>query len=218
MTLARDPAAAFYWEANRRPDRHVRSAACGSRSRGRVASGLIPSYFRANTGSRSLELSKPIPSVTTPAGSSARCIKTFSATERPGSGLCLLLTGTLHKHHFSAAISLGHRSRSARWDWCSTSMSRTVAARPSNTWPRPTRCGSTAASLADAGPQAIAWDNVGADAGRLEIVAVAPSTLVLAEAGRSATRVQVFAAIQPGSFTHRLHYRWRWTSSSGLTR
>ena len=72
--------------------------------------------------------------------------------------------------------------------------------------------------LADAGPEAITWDNVGAGVGRLEIEAVAPSTLVLAEAGRSATRVQVLAAIQPGSFTHRLHYRWRWTSSSGLTR
>ncbi len=42
--------------------------------------------------------------------------------------------------------------------------------------------------------------------------------LVMAEAGRTATRVQVFAAIQPGGFTHRLHYRWRWASSSGLTR
>ena len=72
--------------------------------------------------------------------------------------------------------------------------------------------------LGPAGPEAITWDNAGAGVGRLEIEAVAPSTLVLAEAGRSATRVQVLAAIQPGRFTHRLHYRWRWTSSSGLTR
>ena len=46
---------------------------------------------------------------------------------------------------------------------------------------------------------------------------IAPSTLALAEAGRYATR----SAGPRGDparrrFTHRLRYRWRWTSSSGL--
>ncbi len=39
-----------------------------------------------------------------------------------------------------------------------------------------------------------------ADSRRLELVAVAPSTLVLAEAGRTATRVQVISrALSPGA-------------------
>ena len=49
-------------------------------------------------------------------------------------------------------------------------------------------------------------------------MAIAPASLTLAEAGRQAARVQVLAAIQPGSFTHRLRYRWCWTSAEGLTR
>jgi hypothetical protein len=73
-------------------------------------------------------------------------------------------------------------------------------------------------ALIDASPHAITWDAFGPDERRLELVAVAPSTLALAEAGRNATRVQVLAAIDSGSFTHRLRYRWRWTSNSGLTR
>ena len=73
-------------------------------------------------------------------------------------------------------------------------------------------------ALKDASPQAITWDAFGSNESRLELVAVAPSTLALAEAGRNAMRVQILAAIEPGSFTHRLRYRWRWTSNSALTR
>ena len=58
--------------------------------------------------------------------------------------------------------------------------------RPSRTWPRRTLCRLDSGALADAGPQAITWDIVGRSAGRLELEAVAPSTLVLAEAGRTA--------------------------------
>ncbi len=55
--------------------------------------------------------------------------------------------------------------------------------------------------------------------GRLELTApIRQRALALAEAGRQATRVQVLAAIQPATFTHRLRYRWRWTSASSLTR
>jgi hypothetical protein len=130
-----------------------------------------------------------------------------------GSSLCLLATGTLYQHHFSAVITLGvDRDRPAGVvleidvaDRCRRAVEILAATYT-------VRLDSGA--LAAAGTEAIAWDITRGTAGRLEIEAVAPSTLVLAEAGRSATRVQVLAALQPGSFTHRLHYRWRWASRS----
>ena len=130
-----------------------------------------------------------------------------------GSSLCLLATGTLYQHHFSAVITLGvDRDRPDGVvleidvaDRCRRAVEILAATYT-------VRLDSGA--LAAAGPEAIAWDITRGTAGRLEIEAVAPSTLVLAEAGRSATRVQVLAALQPGSFTHRLHYRWRWASRS----
>jgi len=134
-----------------------------------------------------------------------------------GAGRCLLLTGTFFQHHFSAAISL-----SVDPEWPDSPVLDIDVA---------DRCRGHIATLAatytvrldsgaleDASPQAITWDAFGSEERRLELEAVAPSTLALAEAGRNATRVQVLAAIDPGSFTHRLRYRWRWTSSSGLTR
>jgi hypothetical protein len=73
-------------------------------------------------------------------------------------------------------------------------------------------------ALVDASPEIIAWNSGDPSPGRLELIAEPPSRVALAEAGRQATRVQVLAAIEPGAFTHRLRYRWRWTSVSGLTR
>jgi hypothetical protein len=134
-----------------------------------------------------------------------------------GPGLCVLLTGTLHKHHFSAAINLG---RDPDWPY-GMMLDVDVADRcrsPVENLSATYTVALDSGKLARAGPEAITWDNVGAGEGGLEIEPVAPSTLVLAEAGRSATRVQVIAAIQPAGFTHRLHYRWRWTSRAGLTR
>jgi hypothetical protein len=73
-------------------------------------------------------------------------------------------------------------------------------------------------ALVDADPRRIAWDPVGPDRGRLELIAEATATLALAEAGRQATHVQALAKIEPGTFTQRLRYRWRWTSPTDLTR
>jgi hypothetical protein len=131
--------------------------------------------------------------------------------------LCLLMTGTLFKHHFSAVVSLGtdpDRPDGLLLDIDVADRCRTPVEHLAATYTVKLDSG----ALADAGPRAIIWDKIGRNGGRLELVAVAPSTLALAEAGRSATRVQVLAAIQPGSFTHRLHYRWRWTTNAGLTR
>jgi hypothetical protein len=131
--------------------------------------------------------------------------------------LCLLLTGTLLRHHFSAVVSLGpDHGRPDEVildidvaDRCRTPVEFVAATYTVNL---------DSGAIADAGRQAITWEKIGRSKCRLELIAVAPSTLVLAEAGRSATRVQVLADIKPGSYTHRLRYRWRWTSNSGLTR
>ncbi len=131
--------------------------------------------------------------------------------------LCLLLTGTLFKHHFSAVVSLGpdhDRPESLVLDVDVAGRCRTPVENLAATYTVKLDGG----AIADAGRNAITWHITGPGEGRLELIAVAPSTLVLAEAGRSATRVQVLADIKPASFTHRLCYRWRWTSKSGLTR
>ena len=47
--------------------------------------------------------------------------------------------------------------------------------------------------------------------GRLELLAEPPASLAWPRPAGRAMRVQVLAAIQPGTFTHRLRYRWRWT-------
>jgi hypothetical protein len=134
-----------------------------------------------------------------------------------GPGLCLLLTGTFFQHHFSAAITLGvdsERPDTPVLDVDVADRCRAHVVTLAATYNVRLDSG----ALIDASPQAITWDAFGPDERRLELVAIAPSTLALAEAGRNATRVQVLAAIDSGSFTHRLRYRWRWTSNSGLTR
>jgi hypothetical protein len=132
-------------------------------------------------------------------------------TEAPG--LCALLTGQLAQHHFSAAVSLfrdvkrpdrvildidiADRCRAPVESLAATYLVRLDSGAP-----------------VDAGPNMIVWNPL---QGRLELDAEPPSVLALAEAGRHATRVQALAEIQPGTFTHRLRYRWRWTSVSSLT-
>ena len=133
------------------------------------------------------------------------------------SRLCLLLTGTFFQHHFSAAITLGidpDQPNSLVLDVDVADRCRAHVATLAATYTVRLDSG----ALKDASPQAITWDAFGPDEHRLELLAITPGTLALAEAGRNATRVQVLASIDPGSFTHRLRYRWRWTSNSGLTR
>ena len=131
--------------------------------------------------------------------------------------LCLLLTGTFFQHHFSAAITLGidpDRPHSLVLDVDVADRCRAHVATLAATYTVRLDSG----ALKDASPQAITWEAFGPDEHWLELLAIEPGTLALAEAGRNATRVQVLASIDPGSFTHRLRYRWRWTSNSGLTR
>ena len=116
-------------------------------------------------------------------------------------GLAMLL-GQSGPHHFSAvvavrregdrvviAVDLADRCRAAVEALACT---YTVEAPP--------------ALLLEAGPDRAAW---GQDGGAgLTFEAVAPSRVALAEAGRSRTRVQAAAAIDPQSRTHRCLYRW----------
>jgi hypothetical protein len=130
------------------------------------------------------------------------------ATDPIGS-LCVLLTGRLHQHHFSAAVHLFHDPNDPSYavleidvaDRCRSPVSSLAATYL-------VRLGSGA--LADAHPQKITWRESTETTLDLDLRCDPASVLGLAEAGRTATRVQAVAAIDPMVFTHRLRYCWRW--------
>jgi hypothetical protein len=134
------------------------------------------------------------------------------ARERTDS-VCLLLTGHFFQHHFSAAISVFHDPVFPSYvvvDFDVADRCRSPVLSLASTYL--IRLGSS--DLAEADPHEIAWYPGGIVPGRLELQCGPPCGLALAEAGRQATRVQAFAAIDPATFTHRLRYRWRWETSS----
>ncbi len=128
-------------------------------------------------------------------------------------GICVLLTGHMHQHHFSASVSAYRDPEADRFvvleidiaDRCRTEVSSLAATYL-------VRLGSS--QLADAGQQAIVWsglaENEVAGPSQLELRCHPSASLALAEAGRNASRIQILAAINPTTFTHRLRYRWRW--------
>ncbi len=137
----------------------------------------------------------------------------------PGTGrsLCLLLTGSFFKHHFSAAVTLAmdpQRAGRIRLDYDVADRCRSPVESLAATY----LVGLDSRALASADTGRIAWHVASPTPGLLELVALSPASLALAEAGRRSTRVQVLASIQPGSFTHRLRYGWRWTSDDELSR
>jgi len=129
-------------------------------------------------------------------------------------GVCVLLTGHMHQHHFSASVSLYREQEPEKLvvleidvaDRCRAPVSALASTYL-------VRLGSS--ELADAGQYAITWSGFAPEAepgpGKLELRCDPPGSLALAEAGRNATRVQVLAAIDRDVFTHRLRYRWRWS-------
>jgi len=128
-----------------------------------------------------------------------------------------LLTGLSFSHHFSAAMTLSRDPRHPSGivlefdvaDRCRSPVESLAATYLVG-------LDSDALEAADRGR--IAWCVGPPNLGRLELVAGPQAALALAEAGRTATRVQIVAAIQPGTFTHRLRYCWRWTSTDGSIR
>jgi hypothetical protein len=128
-------------------------------------------------------------------------------------GLCVLLTGRLFQHHFSAAVSVMRDPEAAEFvvleidvaDRCRAPVSALAATYL-------VRLGSS--GLSGASSQSVAWS----EPANLELRCDPPSTLAIAEAGRQATSVQANAAIHPLLFTHRLRYRWRWARSPAASR
>ncbi len=134
-----------------------------------------------------------------------------------GPTVCLLLTGLWSQHHFSAAVTLALdplRPGTMALDFDVADRCRMRVETLAATYLVALDSG----SLIAAGPERIVWEIGPPTPGRLELAAGPGASLTLAEAGRTATRVQVLATIQPGTFTRRLRYGWRWTSADGLTR
>jgi hypothetical protein len=129
----------------------------------------------------------------------------------------LLLTGLYFSHHFSAAVTFSTDPHLPAGD----SLEFDVADRcrsPVESLAATYLVGLDSGALEAADRGRIAWCVGPPNPGRLELVAGPQAALTLAEAGRKATRVQIVAAIQPGTFTHRLRYSWRWTSAEGSIR
>jgi hypothetical protein len=133
-----------------------------------------------------------------------------------GPNTCLLLTGRSFDHHFSAAVTLSTDPlQTARMilDFDVADRCRSPVQILAATYLVSLHSG----ALVDAAPDRVVWQVPGPTAGRLELLALSSASLSLAEAGRKAARVQILASIQPGTYTHRLRYRWCWTSAEGLT-
>lgn len=134
-----------------------------------------------------------------------------------GPSLCLLLTGLSFDHHFSAAVTLSADpadQSSVRLDFDVADRCRSPVEALAATYLLSLDSG----ALETADPGRIAWQVGSSDPCRLELLAGPGASLAIAEAGRGATRVQILASIDPGTFTHRLRYGWRRTSAGGLTR
>ena len=118
----------------------------------------------------------------------------------------LLLTGLLHRHHFSAVLTVVADSAGG-------SVEFDVA----------DRCRDTVSSLAatydlrlglpgpDGSANVATWDGALGETG-LSLEAKHQGALALLERGPRALQAQVLAKLEPGSFTHRLRYRWTWTT------
>ena len=136
---------------------------------------------------------------------------------RGAKGLCLLLTGLWFNHHFSAAVTFATEPTEPEVLTLDFDVADRCRA-PIQSLAATYRLGLDSGAIADASHDRITWNLGGARPGQLELLADSPCSLVLAEAGRQALRVQVLASLQSGAFTHRLRYRWRWTSSVDRTR
>ncbi|OJW06373.1 MAG: hypothetical protein BGO49_03145 [Planctomycetales bacterium 71-10] len=124
----------------------------------------------------------------------------------------LLLTGLLHKHHFSAVLTVQVDDDGATVvdldvaDRCRDVVSRLAATYEVRLGP---------GDLEDAGPRAVAWSLGDAT---LALAAVDGAGLATASKGPRSVQVQALASLTPGAFTHRLRYRWTWATRSGRTR
>lgn len=124
----------------------------------------------------------------------------------------LLLTGLLHKHHFSAVLTVEVASAGETVvdfdvaDRCRDHVERLAATHE-------VRLGT--GELADADSLVATWT---LDDGSLSIAAIGDAGLAIAPKGPRSMLVQAVASLKPGAYTHRLRYRWTRTIRDGLVR
>jgi hypothetical protein len=114
----------------------------------------------------------------------------------------LLLVGKSGRHHFSAVVSMASREGKVVLEFDVADRCRAPMVGLAATY----RVDRQAGDLREADTSRVAWDK----GGTLLLEAIGRATLVLAEAGRAAMRVQVNAPLGNVDPTHRLAYRWAW--------
>jgi hypothetical protein len=130
-----------------------------------------------------------------------------------GDRICVLLTGSYFQHHFSAVFSV-YRDQvtpsSIVLDVDLADRCRAPTQMVAATYAVDHVEGNPLPFVADSG--SVVWRGGPLDHGVLELVADPPAVLATPVIRESSTLVRATARIDSGSFTHRLHYRWRWTS------
>jgi hypothetical protein len=133
--------------------------------------------------------------------------------EELGTGLCVLLTGSVFQHHFSAVFSL-YRDRIVPsrviLDVDVADRCRAPIARLAATYDVDDQ--GAAHRRVDTSPSAVAWQFGPRGESMLELVAHPPATVAAEHSTSSSHRVHVDAAIDSRVHTQRLHYCWRWTN------
>lgn len=123
----------------------------------------------------------------------------------------LLLTGLLHKHHFSAVLTVEVGDGATVVDLDVADRCREPVARLAATYE--VRLGP--GDLEDAASDAVSWSLGDAT---LALAAIDGTGLATAGKGPRSVQVQALASLTPGAFTHRLRYRWTWATRAGRTR
>jgi hypothetical protein len=132
---------------------------------------------------------------------------------RVGRGVCLLLTGQATPHHFSAVVTARRDGPSRVVEFDIADRCRAPMEFLAATYV--VRLGS--GGLLDADRGRVVWGGDALAGGRLEFTTRGGDTVVLAEAGRGAARVQALAKLDPSIHTQRLFYTWRWTPAGEST-
>ncbi len=181
-----------------------------------ATSGANPGTY-TRLAARTRDLSQPLK-----VASTIPCIKRSCSTSfrtELGPGLCALLTGSCFNHHFSAVFSLFHDPEMPERmvldvdiaDRCRGPVEKLAATYFIS---GPARRARASQSLVCS----VAWEAVDQSRVVLELIAEAPATVEISDSRSGQVRAEIRAQVDPATHTQRLRYRWRWTSSSGLTR
>jgi hypothetical protein len=120
----------------------------------------------------------------------------------------VLLVGRSGPHHFSGVVTLRDEPEGVILAFDVADRCRSPIRSLSATYV----LDSSSGDLLEGGPLGLVWGLGRNGTSRWMLEPLPPATLVLAEAGRCGTRVQVLAGLNPAGSTHRLAYRWRWVS------